>query len=105
MRPSNLRPSILSSEGLALLEKESIKGRFARFSEAKNCPTEKAQPEVNFRPVILCRLKVGGPLHKRTFLIPAHSARTRLELHCAITSLAHRLGLSLHAVLEYGDEQ
>lgn len=99
MRPSQLRPSVLSTEGFALLDHEAAAFR-NRYNSSKPVPAATATRP--YAPAVKARMSSG--LLIRLLLVVQAIEGSREDLHNAINrELVHR-GLRLHTVLEYGDE-
>lgn len=92
MRPSQLRPSIMSPEGLALLERESLKGQLASRSRT---------PEPELRP-LMASVRTVSRLTIQ-LIIAAEDTKDRAAMDCAIRRQLAARSMELHIVLDYGD--
>lgn len=111
MRPSNLRPPILSAEGMELARaaESEFRRRYASREPVKAAATtKKAQPllpsagkAANFAATVKARDSRTGDL---TTVFLCLAAGNRLELQADIRRQLHAHHLVLHMVIAYGDE-
>lgn len=95
MRPSTFRPSIMTPEGLALLDSESLAVRYGRHPR-----TTKARAQ-DLRPLMasvrtMCRTTVQ-------LIIPAEDTADRVAMQACISRQLARRAMQLSVVLDYGD--
>ena len=99
MRPSVLRPSILSTEGLDLLHKESLRAHLAERCADHNRAFGN-QPK-SFASKIAVRCLTTG---KETTIFTITEAYERFDLHQLLITKCSANRQKLLAVIEYGDE-
>ena len=101
MRPSTLRPSIMTPEGLALLQREVIEASPA--AKAKARPTALAAGSYGASRccgvTVLARSSAGS----LTTILLLVEGSNRAEVHAGMLRQLMGRGLRLHAVKDYGD--
>ncbi len=100
MRPSTLRPSIMTPEGLALLHRETQANSPA--AKAKARPTAMAPGAYGSMRCVGATVVARGS-HGHATIMLLLNASTREELHNEIVKELTRRGLALHYVKDYGD--
>ena len=101
MRPSTFRPSVLTTEGLALLDKERLSAKYAGHSRDAETFMAKAQTRT-YAPTVQARIAGGTVIN--VFLQVDAIEGSRADLHAAILRRLAAMKAKLHAVIEYGDE-
>lgn len=101
MRPSTLRPSALSTEGLALIDLEAaaFRAKYAGRTKVPAPATGKVRP---YGPMVRARM-ANGALIQHMLVVEAIEG-CREDLHNAIVRALAAKGWRLHTVIEYGDE-
>ena len=99
-----MRPSVFDQNlTIQRIEGQTLAAKYARLrSQAE--PVEHSTTKGDICPIVTARKKAdpsGLPISV-ALSIPASKARTRLELHTEISQRLHKMGLRLHAVIDYG---
>ena len=99
-----MRPSVFDQNlTIQRIEGQTLAAKYARL-RSQAAPVEHSTTKGQICPIVTARKKAdpsGLPISV-ALSIPASKARTRLELHTEISQRLHKMGLRLHAVIDYG---
>lgn len=99
-----MRPSVFDQNlTIQRIEGQTLAAKYARLrSQAE--PVEHSTTTGTICPIVTARKQadLSGLPFTVALSIPTSKARTRLELHTEISQRLHKMGLRLHAVIDYG---
>lgn len=99
-----MRPSVFDQKlTVEAIEGQTLAAKYARLrSQAE--PVEHFATICPICPIVTARKRddLSGLPFTVALKIDAKKARTRLELHTEISQRLHKMGLRLHAVIDYG---
>lgn len=99
-----MRPSVFDQNlTIQRIEGQTLAAKYARL-RARSESVEHSTTKGDICPIVTARKQadLSGLPFSVALSIPTLKARTRLELHTEISQRLHKMGMRLHAVIDYG---